>query len=95
MEFEEIRKQITEAGLRLIKEGLVTRSWGNISIRVNDQNMLITPSGRTYESLKPEEIVLMNYHTLQYTGEIKPSSEYHLHAGIYKQRKEIDRKSVV
>jgi len=79
-----------EAGLRLVKEGLVARSWGNISVRVDEKNMLITPSGRTYESLKPEEIVLMNYKTLAYDGKIKPSSEYHLHTMIYKQRKEIN-----
>ncbi len=90
MEQKERREKIVEAGLRLIKQGLVTRSWGNISIRVDDENMLITPSGRTYESLKPEEIVLMNYQTLQYEGAIKPSSEYHLHAEVYKQRKEIN-----
>ncbi len=87
---EEIRKKIVEAGLRLVKEGLVARSWGNISVRVDEKNMLITPSGRTYESLKPEEIVLMNYKTLAYDGKIKPSSEYHLHTMIYKQRKEIN-----
>ena len=88
MEYKEERKRIIEAGLRLVHEKLITRSWGNISVRVDAQNMLITPSGRTYESLKPEEIVLMNYRTLSYEGKIKPSSEYHLHAEIYKQRKE-------
>ena len=89
MERQEAREKIVETGLRLVKEGLVARSWGNISVRVDEKNMLITPSGRTYESLKPEEIVFMNYKTLAYDGKIKPSSEYHLHAGIYKQRKEI------
>lgn len=89
MEWQEAREKIVETGLRLVKEGLVARSWGNISVRVDEKNMLITPSGRTYESLKPEEIVFMNYKTLAYDGKIKPSSEYHLHAGIYKQRKEI------
>lgn len=87
---EEIREKIVEAGLRLVKEGLVARSWGNISVRVDEENILITPSGRTYESLKPEEIVLMNYHTLRYEGIIKPSSEYRLHAEVYKQRNEIN-----
>lgn len=90
MEQQVIREMMVEAGLRLAKEGLVTRSWGNISIRVDDKNMLITPSGRTYESLKPEEMVQMNFHTLKYEGAIKPSSEFHLHASIYKQRKEIN-----
>lgn len=90
MKQQALRKKIVEAGLRLVNEGLVTRSWGNISMRVDDQNMLITPSGRTYESLKPEEIVLMNYKKLTCEGKIKPSSEYHLHAGIYNRRKEIN-----
>ncbi len=90
MEFEDTRKKIAEYGLQLVKKGLVTRSWGNISLRVDEKNMLITPSGRTYENLKPEEIVLMNYHTLKYDGKIKPSSEYHLHAEIYKHRNEIN-----
>jgi L-fuculose-phosphate aldolase len=86
---QKIRHDIVKAGLRLVKEGLVTRSWGNISVRLDDQHMLITPSGRTYESLKPEEIVRMNYHTLRYEGSIKPSYEFHLHAEVYKKRKEI------
>ncbi len=90
MGVEEIRKKIVEAGLRLVKEGLVARSWGNISVRVDEKNMLITPSGRTYESLKPEEIVFVNYKTLAYEEKIKPSSEYRLHAEIYKQRNEIN-----
>lgn len=90
MGLEEIRKKIVEAGLRLVREGLVARSWGNISVRIDEKNMLITPSGRTYENLKPEDIVLMNYHTLKYEGEIKPSSEYRLHAEVYKQRREIN-----
>ncbi len=85
-----LREKIVEAGLRLVEEGLVMRSWGNISIRVDDKNMLITPSGRTYESLKPEEVVLMNYKTLTYIGKVKPSSEYYLHAAIYNRRNEIN-----
>jgi len=90
MVLEEERKKVVEAGFRLVKEGLVTRSWGNISIRIDEKNILITPSGRTYESLNPEDIVLMNYHTLHYEGKIKPSSEYRLHAEVYKQRNDIN-----
>ncbi len=51
-----------------MKEGLVARTWGNISIRVDDTHMLITPSGRTYEDLTPSDIVLVNYHTSKYEG---------------------------
>ena len=74
-ELNRIRQTIIEGGLRLVKEGLVARTWGNISIRVDETYMLITPSGRTYEDLSPEDIVLVNYHTSEYEGTIKPSSE--------------------
>ena len=87
---EKIRKEIIEGGLRLVKEGLVARTWGNISIRVDDTYMLITPSGRTYEKLTGDDIVLVNYHTSKHEGEIKPSSEKELHCEIYRTRSKIN-----
>lgn len=84
------RQEIVSTGRKLLSEGLVTRSWGNISMRVDENNMLITPSGRTYDDLREEEIVLMNYNTLAYDGKIKPSSEYRLHAEIYRRRNDIN-----
>ncbi len=89
-EIARIRQVIIEGGLRLVKEGLVARTWGNISIRVDENNMLITPSGRTYEDLTPEDIVLVNYHTSKHEGRIKPSSEKELHCEIYRTRKKIN-----
>jgi L-fuculose-phosphate aldolase len=86
---EHIRRQVIEGGLRLVKEGLVARTWGNISIRVDDTYMLITPSGRTYEELAPEDIVLVNYHNSKYEGSVKPSSEKELHCEIYRTRKKV------
>jgi len=86
----QIRQEIIEGGLRLVKEGLVARTWGNISIRVDDTYMLITPSGRTYEDLGLEDIVLVNYHTSKHEGKVKPSSEKELHCEIYRTRKKIN-----
>jgi len=88
-EIARIRQDIIEGGLRLVKEGLVARTWGNISIRVDENNMLITPSGRSYEDLTPGDIVLVNYHTSKHEGSVKPSSEKELHCEIYRTRKKI------
>jgi len=88
-EISQIRQQIIEGGLRLVKEGLVARTWGNISIRIDETHMLITPSGRAYEDLTPEDIVLVDYHTSKHEGSIKPSSEKELHCEIYRTRKNI------
>lgn len=87
---ESIKREIIEGGLRLVKEGLVARTWGNISIRVDDTYMLITPSGRTYEDLTEADIVLVNYHTSKHEGDIKPSSEKELHCEIYRTRAKIN-----
>ena len=87
---DKLKKEVIEAGKKLVNEGLVARTWGNVSIKVNDDHMLITPSGRKYEDLTEKDIVMVNIHTSEYEGEIKPSSEYKLHSEIYKTRKGIN-----
>jgi L-fuculose-phosphate aldolase len=87
---DNVKQQIIEAGKRLLKKGLVSRTWGNVSIRVDENFMVITPSGRAYEELALNDIVLVNYHTSKYEGNIKPSSEKELHCEIYRTRKSIN-----
>ncbi len=84
------REQLVNAGLRLVKEGLVSRTWGNISMKVNDSEMLITPSGRIYEDLVSADMVLINFITDKYEEHLKPSSEFKLHTEIYRSRPEIN-----
>jgi L-fuculose-phosphate aldolase len=86
----EKKEQVIKAGLRLIEEGLVTRTWGNVSVKADENHMLITPSGRKYEDLTTDDIVLMNIHTSEYEGSVKPSSEHKLHSEIYRTRPEIN-----
>jgi len=86
----EIRLQVIAAGIRLLEEGLVSRTWGNVSIRIDDTYMAVTPSGRKYEDLEEKDIVIVNYLTNEYEGDIKPSSEFKLHTEIYKTRKEVN-----
>lgn len=87
---KQLKNQIIKGGLRLIKEGLVSRTWGNISVRLDNEYMLITPSGVFYEDLNMNNIVLVNYCNLKYIGNIKPSSEFVLHCEIYKTRNDVN-----
>jgi L-fuculose-phosphate aldolase len=82
----EKKKQVIEAGLKLLDEGLVARTWGNVSIKADEDHMLITPSGRRYNDLMIDDIVLVNIHTSEYDGSIRPSSEHKLHSEIYRTR---------
>lgn len=90
MEIMQAKELVIKAGHELTASGLIARTWGNISCRISDTQFVITPSGRAYETLTPEEIVLVNIEDLEYEGEIKPSSEKGIHAACYKLRPEIN-----
>lgn len=83
------RRRLIEASRSLHERGLVARTWGNLSLRVADGQFLITPSGRSYETMKAEDLSLVNLASGQWAGPLKPSSEKGLHARIYRRRPEI------
>ena len=83
-EFQQ-RNRIIDCGKDMSRSELVQGSWGNISLRLNPDTMLITPSGMDYFSIRTEDIVRMNIHDLKYGMQRKPSSEYRLHAALYRR----------
>lgn len=85
-----LRQQIIDAGIRMLNSNLVQGTWGNISVRLDETHMLITPSGLDYLSLNPEDIVKVNFETMEYEGDLKPSGEKDIHAMLLKTRKDID-----
>ena len=89
-EIEEAKKLVVEAGKKLVETGLIARTWGNVSARISDTQFVITPSGRAYETLTPEEVVVVNIEDCSHEGDIKPSSEKGVHADAYKHRPEVN-----
>lgn len=81
----QLRNRIIDCGKDMSRSELVQGSWGNISLRLNPGTMLITPSGMDYFSIRTEDIVRMNIHDLKYGMQRKPSSEYRLHAALYRR----------
>lgn len=90
MDIMEAKALVIKAGIEVVESGLIARTWGNISCRVDEHSFVITPSGRPYEGLTPDEIVLVNTDDLSYDGDIKPSSEKGIHAEAYKLRPEVN-----
>ncbi len=90
MEIMQAKELVVRAGKQLVESGLIARTWGNVSCRVSDTQFVITPSGRAYETLTPEEIVLVNIADLSYDGDVKPSSEKGIHASAYQLRPEVN-----
>ena len=86
---EEARRLVIQAGLLLTEKKLIARTWGNISARICDTQFVITPSGRAYDTLKPEDLVKVNIADGSYTASNKPSSECGVHLAAYQLRRDI------
>ena len=80
---EQARAAIVEMGQRLMEKKLVAGSWGNISCRIDAASLAITPSGRGYETLTPEDIVIIGNDGRVLEGRHIPSSELKVHTAIY------------
>lgn len=90
VELLEAKKHIIEVSRELHEVGLLVRTWGNISQRIDGDSFLITPSGIKYEDLTTDMIVRVNIKDLSYEGDVLPSSEKAVHAACYKARKDVD-----
>lgn len=83
MERNEAKNLVVRAGLELVRSGLIARTWGNVSCRIDGETFVITPSGREYQTLAADDIVEVKIKDLSYEGRIKPSSELGIHAAVY------------
>jgi L-ribulose-5-phosphate 4-epimerase len=90
MDIQRAKQSVIAAGRQLVEKGLIARTWGNVSCRFGEEQFLITPSGRAYQSLTEEEIVAVKLEDLSYDGDVEPSSEKGVHAAIYRKRKDAD-----
>ena len=77
------RELICGTGRELLNTGLVARTWGNVSCRLDEKHFLITPSGLDYLKTTPEDIACVELKTMQWEGKRKPSSEKGVHAAAY------------
>ena len=78
------QQAVVDCGRQMLAENLVQGTWGNISLRLDEKTMLVTPSGRNYEKLSAAEVVAVDMDTLEYEGDIKPTSERAFHAALLK-----------
>ena len=90
------RKEVIEYSIKLNTTNLSPLRSGNISVRgVEDgiEGFFITPSGKKYESLKPEDVVFLSLNEEKdflswFNSGKNPSSEWRFHQDIYVNKKE-------
>ena len=89
-EVEILKKQLIEAGIKIVENDLTHGSCGNISCKIPGQeNILITPSKIAYEKIRPEDLLIVDYEGKIIRGFQKPSVEIPFHLIIYKNRKDV------
>ena len=88
--YENIKQEIINAGLKLDKYGLIALSGGNVSVRLENGDTLITPSGMEYETMSVEDIVVMNAEGRVIEGRRKPSSDTPAILYIFSHRKDVN-----
>lgn len=84
------RIEVYETYKSCSKQNYIMSCDGNVSARADENNFLITPSGVEIPDLVPHKIALCDKNGIARKGECKPSSEFALHAAIYKARPEVN-----
>ena len=86
----ETRKKVVEKGIEMLATNLTVGTWGNLSCRVPGEDYIaITPTGMSYDTLVPEDIVVLDLRGNTVSGTRKPSIEVPLHLAIYNAREDV------
>lgn len=84
-----LKEQMCEIGRRLYAKGFAAANDGNLTIRVNEREVLCTPTMVSKGFLKPEDICKVDMEGKQLAGTKKRTSEVLLHLAVYKHRPDI------
>lgn len=85
----ELRQEVIDTCLWLKSQGLVFSTWGNISVRLDDGNILITPSKVDYDAMTPEDLVVLAPDGTQVSGTRLSTSEREIHRSVMNKRSDV------
>ena len=90
--WDQERKAVLATAQEMARRGLVVGSSGNVSLRFQEPSrdlLAITPTGRLYSGLEPQDIVVCDFQGEPIEGERTPSTEVLTHVAVYGARPEI------
>ena len=86
MLLKELREEVLEANLELVRRGLVLYTFGNASGVDRQQGLIvIKPSGVDYDHLKPSHMIVTDLHGCIVEGDLRPSSDLDTHTLLYRE----------
>lgn len=86
---DQLRRDIVEVGRRLYARGFVASNDGNISVRLEDDRVLATPTGVSKGFMTPEMMVVTDLAGRRIAGERHASSELKMHLAVYRLRPDV------
>lgn len=90
MKYEKIRKQVLDAILDAVDQGLIKGTSGNIALRDDEDDVVaITPSGIPYKGMTVEDIAIVDMNGKWLEGNYKPSSEVPMHTAVLRARPDV------
>jgi len=89
LSYSAIREEIAKLGRRLAAREMIAGTDGNISVRLESDRIMVTPSGRDKGLLDPQELVIVDLHGKKIEGDLEASSELAIHLFVYQSRPEI------
>ena len=89
MNHSDIREEIIRVGRLLHQKGYISASDGNISVRLDDDRILTTPTGLSKGFLTKDQLVVINRKGKKVSGSLNPSSEILMHLCVYEERKDV------
>lgn len=84
-----LKEQVCEIGRRLYQRGFAAANDGNLSVRLNEREVLCTPTMVSKGFMKPEDLCTVDYDGKQLGGTRKRTSEVLLHLAVYKARPDV------
>lgn len=87
--FEAEKKAMIKAGMQLDRYGLIALAGGNVSMRMDNGEILITASGMIYEEMGPDDVLVMDLEGSIIEGNRKPSSDTEGLLYIFRHRPDV------
>lgn len=85
-----IKNDIVAVGKRMYDRGYVASNDGNISARIDENRVLISPTGVSKGFMKTDDLIIVDYKGKVLSGNKKPSSEVMMHLQVYKDRPDVN-----
>lgn len=86
---DQLRHDLVEFGRMLHNQGYVAATDGNLSVRIDDERLMVTPTGFSKGMMQPEDMVIVDLEGRKLSGCCNPSSEIVMHLTIYRMRPDV------